>query len=145
MNEFAKFLTLGLCLLTLANVPIAIAQSGEKNALLIELNKVENEGAKCAITFLVGNRSGSDLKKLSYGIVLFDSDLRVERITALDFGEIAAGRSRVRKFGFPDTDCAKLGQILINDTKACDVEKGSAVDCDSSLELANRTNLKFIK
>ena len=142
MNEFSRLLVVGICL---SAACVAQAQESVGSALTLELNKVENEGEKCAITFLVANKTASNLKKLSYGIVLFDSDLRVERMTALDFGSIEAGRSRVRKFNFAKTDCAKLGQILINDTKACETANQGNVDCGSALELSNRTKLNFIK
>ncbi|MEM7068008.1 MAG: hypothetical protein AAF478_03915 [Pseudomonadota bacterium] len=133
---------LSVLLLSPFNPIQANAENSEK--LILELNKIEASENSCLLTFLVTSSLSKDLEKLAYEFVVFDNDMKVNRMTVFDFQDLNASKIRVRQFQLADTPCETLGRLLINDTSAC---KSGGVDskmCSDKLEISNKTQLEFL-
>lgn len=122
-------------------VPTAEVQA---STLSIELNDAVGADGGCRLTFLVENTLGADLTALSLETAVLTTEGQVHQVTLFDFGDLPAGRPRVRQFDLPDLSCEAIGQVLINDVAACE---GAGVDpgaCQSGLDLSSRTDIDLI-
>ncbi|MEM9277926.1 MAG: hypothetical protein AAGA76_05090 [Pseudomonadota bacterium] len=126
----------------LTSLTPSIAQGSE--SVVLELNKLEPADKDCLLTFVVSSKSSKNLDKLAYEFVVFDDQLRVQRMTVFDFRELEAGKLRVRQFQLPQTQCSGLGRLLINDVSACDGNEVDASLCSSGLQISNKTNIEFL-
>lgn len=118
--------------------------SQDVEGVALELNKLEPADKDCLLTFVVSSKSSKDLDKLAYEFVVFDDQLRVQRMTVFDFRELEAGKLRVRQFQLPQTQCSGLGRLLINDVSACEGNEVDASLCSSGLQLSNKTDIEFL-
>ena len=112
--------------------------------LSVELNGAEVVDGGCRLTFFVENGLGGDLGVLSLETAVLGLDRQVEQLTLFDFGELPAGRPRVRQFDLPDLACEAIGVVLINGVAACEgpgVEPGA---CQSALGLSSRTDIGLL-
>lgn len=131
-------------------VALALAASGAgaqdaapAGALNIELNEVAPSQKGCKLTFVAGNEFAQSLSKVSFEFVIFDQKGLVERMAVLDFRDLPAGKTKVRQFDLPGTNCEAVKSLLINDAPACvgdDVEgdacmKGLKTGSKSAVEL----------
>ena len=122
--------------------PAQATDTAAPGGISLELNTAKTDGAACTLTFLVENTLPAPLASLVYEAVLFDGDGLVDRLTLFDFGELPAGRPRVRQFAVPGVACEGLGMILINGADSC-VGDGIAPDtCDKGLMLRSRTAIE---
>ncbi|MBL4892596.1 MAG: hypothetical protein JKX91_12410 [Rhizobiaceae bacterium] len=107
----------------------------------IELNSLKPSQGGCQIIFVVKNDLGKKLEKVSYEVVLFNSEGLVDRMTIFDFQTLSIGKTKVRQFNLTGTDCTKINRVLINGAKEC---KGADADaCMSNLTTNNRTAIEF--
>ncbi|TNC60474.1 hypothetical protein [Rubellimicrobium roseum] len=114
-----------------ANGPVA-------GALELELNDAMAVDGGCRLTFLVENGVGGDLSALSLETAMMNIEGRVAQVTLFDFGDLSAGRPRVRQFDLSELACEDLGTVLINGVTACEgtgIEPGA---CQSALTLSSR-------
>lgn len=109
----------------------------------LELNSLDPSEKGCRMTFVVANKLGSDLSKAAYEIALFNDKGLVDRMTVLDFQALPDGKTKVRQFDLADTDCAKLGRVLINDATACEGDGIEPGACIENLEATTKTDLDF--
>lgn len=105
---------------------LALAASGAgaqdaapAGALNIELNDVAPSQKGCKLTFVAGNEFAQSLSKVSFEFVIFDQKGLVERMAVLDFRDLPAGKTKVRQFDLPGTNCEAVKSLLINDAPAC--------------------------
>lgn len=87
--------------------------------LTIELNDVAPSQKGCKLTFVAGNALAQSLSKVSFEFVIFDQKGLVERMAVLDFRDLPAGKTKVRQFDLPGTNCDAVKSLLINDAPAC--------------------------
>jgi len=136
----------------LAAVPLALlalclpasAQEDKAPRLTIELNALAPAEGGCTLSFLAVNGLGADLERAVYEAVLFDKAGQVDRLTLFDFGNLPAGRPRVRQFVVPDLACGGLGRILINGAHSCDAGGLGEGACTDALDLTSRTDVEVI-
>jgi len=117
--------------------------AGDAGVLSIELNRLEQAGSACRVTFVAGNALGADLEGMSLEIVIFDDKGLVRRMTLFDFGALPAGRQRVRQFELSDTRCETVTRVLVNGVADCtgaNLDKGT---CSEALRLTNKTETEF--
>ncbi|MTI00177.1 hypothetical protein [Roseibium sp. RKSG952] len=129
--------------LTAACLAAPAAQAAGPAELAIELNKVEPAESGCKLSFVAVNGTGHALDKSSYELVFFDRDGVIARLTAIDFGKLAAGKTVVRQFNVPGVSCENTGRILVNGPSGCTGEVPSA-HCSAPLALTSRTSVSFI-
>lgn len=112
-------------------------------ALSLELNAMQPSEKGCRLIFVIHNALGAALSKATFEMVLFERNGAVERITALDFKDLADGKTKVSRFELQGLDCAKVGRILVNEISHC-VSEGIAQDaCFQGLKLSSRTDIVF--
>ncbi|MEQ9259795.1 MAG: hypothetical protein RIG84_11920 [Roseovarius sp.] len=110
----------------------------------VELNAAEPGEGSCKLSFLIVNSHAEPIEKAVYETVLFNGNGQVERLTLFDFGELPAGRPRVRQFTVNGLACENLSQILINGAHECTAPGLAPEACEQGLELATRTDVELI-
>ncbi|CUH39281.1 hypothetical protein JSE7799_02005 [Jannaschia seosinensis] len=110
--------------------------------LTVELNAAVEGSDGCTLSFLITNGGEADIGKAVFETVLFDTEGQVERLTLFDFGELPAGRPRVRQFTLSDTTCSGLSRLLVNGVTTCEAPIEGA--CTEGLRLTSRTDIEII-
>lgn len=139
-----RVLTAALAL-SIASPGLAGAQedAAPARSLHLQLNAVQPSDKGCRFTFVVENALGANLEKAAFEVVLFDRDGRVSRLMVLDFQDLPAGKTKVRQFDLANTDCGKVGRVLINEATAC---KGDGIDpraCIDRLKTDTKADVTF--
>ena len=131
--------------LTAATFVAAVAGSAEaaSQGLSLELNGAQPSDKGCRLTFVVANNLGADLSKAAFEIALFNDAGVVDRLTVLDFKDLAAGKTKVTRFDLAGTDCTKLGRVLINSATECAGAGIEPATCLRSLKTATKTGIAF--
>ena len=80
----------------------------EAGPLDLELDNAVDAGGACRLSYVAVNRTGEPLEKISYDVVVFDQDERVSRFLVLQFGRLAAGKTKVVQFDLADQPCAGM-------------------------------------
>ncbi|SKA38737.1 hypothetical protein [Consotaella salsifontis] len=111
----------------------------------LELNGAAPEGDACRLTFVATNDLGATLEASGFEMVLFDAKGMVDRMTVFDFGRMPRGKTLVKRFDVPKTDCAGLSRILVNGAARCEGEGIDARTCGDALATGNKTELAFSK
>lgn len=122
----------------------ALAQEAAPGgALNIELNEVAPSPKGCKLTFVAGNAFAQSLSKVSFEFVIFDQKGLVERMAVLDFRDLPAGKTKVRQFDLPGTNCEAVKSLLINDAPACvgDGVQGDA--CMKALKTGSKSPVEL--
>ncbi|MBF9030057.1 hypothetical protein HKCCE3408_06595 [Rhodobacterales bacterium HKCCE3408] len=123
----------------------AVAQETDLAGHLgVELNATDPADGACALTFLVTNGLDADIDRAVFEIVLFDTSGTVMQLTLFDFGDLPAGRPRVRQFSVPGISCADIGRVLLNGTTACEGEGIEPDACAATLAPFSRTDIEVI-
>lgn len=117
------------------------AQAEEAPKFGIELNATDTIGESCRLTFLLSNGLPQDIDAVVAETVLFSDQGGVVLLTLFDFGQLPAGRPRVRQFQVPDTSCDRLGQVLINGFETCTIGGGPSDACQNTLAPTSRVKI----
>lgn len=148
MNWIGKALLAGV----LAGAIFGYGASGlaadSPGKLAIELNKLEaREGGACRAYVVFENRSAETYRALRLDLIFFGTDGVIAKRLAVDAAPLSARKTAVKLFDIADLDCARIGQVLLNDVLACRNEAGAeASDCADRLAVASRVPaVAFIK
>lgn len=128
---------------SLAALPAWAQQPAPAAALNLELNAAQPSDKGCRLTFVVTNELGSDLSKAAFEIALFDSQGVVDRLTALDFGALPEGKTKVTRFDIPGAECSRISRVLVNAATACEGTGIDAGACLSELKTSSKTSIAF--
>jgi len=126
------------------STPSAEAQDLVGPRLQIELNAAEPAEGACKLSFVIVNGNDANVSRAVFEAVLFDKTERIDRLTLFDFGELPAGRPRVRQFVLPELDCASLGRVLINGAETCEAGETGTAACTDGLELKALIGVELI-
>ncbi|MFD1910805.1 hypothetical protein [Halodurantibacterium flavum] len=123
-------------ILTVAGLPAAAQEAAPAGRLSLDLNRADQEGTACRLTFVAANDYTS-LSSLVLETVLFDQAGRVAALSLFDFGDLPQGHRRVRQFDVAGADCAALDQLLVNGVASCSAadEPADARACAAALDL----------
>lgn len=145
MPSKAKFtcLALGMIAGFLSSGQGAVAQAPQSDRIGIELNRLEQNGEACRLTFVVSNGLGSDLSGSGFEMVIFDGNGLVRLMTVFDFGALPEGKTVVKRFELPDTGCESVSRILVNSAARCSGPGIDASKCSAALTTTNRTETDF--
>lgn len=114
--------------------------------LRVELNKIEAAGENCRAYFLIDNRKGDPWRSLKLDLFALDTDGVAAKRLAVEVGPIPRRKMLMKLFDFPGLDCARFGQVLLNDVLACEGGADSREDCLSAVETASKVdNVSFVK
>lgn len=112
--------------------------------LTLELNSIETQdNQSCRMTFVAHNALDAGLDAAGFEVVLFDGNGLVNRMTVFDFGALTSGKTLVKRFDVPETDCASLSRILVNGVVRCEGSGIDAGQCSSALQTRNKTEITF--
>ena len=117
------------------------AASGPRLAL--ELNALQPSEAGCRVTFLATNGLGKPLDKAAFEIALFNGEGAIERLVALDFKALAAGKTKVLQFDLPAIGCDGIGRVLVNDVVSCTGDGVEPGACLAALATENKSPVTF--
>ncbi len=110
--------------------------------VLIELNRLEDQGNACRAYLVLANRGDAAVESLELDLVLFDRDGVIARRLAVQGGPLPAGRTQVRAFDVAGLGCDGLGRVLLNGIIDCGPGIDSAA-CRARAEIAFRTAIPF--
>ncbi len=116
---------------------------GDTGGISLELNTLQASETGCLLTFVAANGLGTSIEQASYEVVLFNADGLVERMTVLDFQDLPTGRTRVRQFNLPQTQCDGISRVLINDVATCTGEGLSEETCIDRLSVASQSDVEL--
>lgn len=131
MMHFPRMIVPAAFALALAAGAAVAQEAAPAGALNIELNEVAPSQKGCKLTFVAGNAFVQNLSKVSFEFVIFDQKGLVERMAVLDFRDLPAGKTKVRQFDLPGTNCEAVKSLLINDAPAC---VGDGVEGDACMK-----------
>ncbi len=117
--------------------------SGDRTVVL-ELNKTEDAGEACRLSFVMENATGQPLSAAAYELVLFTADGVINQMSVFDFGALPVGKTVVRQFELPAVNCAEAGQLLINGPAGC-TENAASPHCSAPLTLNSRTGISLTR
>jgi hypothetical protein len=113
--------------------------------LALELNAAAPAEAGCSLTFVADNTLPVDLDALVLETVLFDKNDQVSLITMLDFGTLPTGRSRVRQFALPNSQCDTIKMVLFNGVQTCEGTEVSPNACEAALTVSSRVDIEVTR
>ncbi|MHA7777326.1 hypothetical protein [Roseibium sp. M-1] len=110
----------------------------------IQLNGAETVGDACRLTFVIRNELASPVNALGLDLVMFDKSDGVSGYAAIDFGDLPAGKTRVRQYDVAKGDCSGISRVLLNEVRACEIEGSPSEDCLPKLQISARSEIDFI-
>ena len=143
MRALVPLMTPGLALAALLSAPAAAQEGPAPAGLSLELNRLEQNGPACRATLVARNGFEESLDEAAFELVTFDTAGLIGLMTVIDFGAMPAGKTLVRRFDLPETDCGQLSRILVNSVARC---AGQGIDlprCQADFTTANRAALDF--
>ncbi|MEL7428549.1 MAG: hypothetical protein AAFN43_00985 [Pseudomonadota bacterium] len=144
MTDIIRLLLLTIAFVTMELFFPSSGHAQGPQSLSIELNKLEPVDEACRFTFVVTNAIQVDLDKLAFEVVLFDKQGGVKHMTKFDFQETPSGKTRVRQFQLPETDCRDISRFLMNSVSSCTAGSAEIDGCSQKILLKNRTEIEFI-
>lgn len=123
----------------------ATSKGAGSGQLGIELNKLEQVDSTCRVFFVFQNQLDTKLEALQLELVLFDTEGFVKRRLTLDAAPIAEDKTSVKLFDLTDTQCERVGRILINDLLAIADPDGALPTDVSQLDLSSKSDVDLFK
>ncbi|WP_246710739.1 hypothetical protein [Mesorhizobium sp. RMAD-H1] len=117
--------------------------TGAAPALNLELNALDASDKGCRLTFVAANGLNVQLDKVTFEMVLFNAEERVERLALLDFKTLPAGKTKVRRFDLANIKCDSISRILINDATECAGEGIAEGTCIRQLKTNSKSSVRF--
>lgn len=114
----------------------ALAQSAP--SLSVEFNGLEASDNGCRMTFVVNNGFPGTLQRATFEFALFDKAGVVDRLSVLEFKDLAPAKTKVTRFNLTGLDCANVGRILINEVTACEGESVDVAACRAALKTSSK-------
>ena len=115
-----------------------------RGGIVVELNKLEPAGGACRSYFIVTNGSPEAPKELRLTVYLFDKTGVILRSMSLTFNDIRGERSKIVLFELPETNCADLGRLVVNEVTSCTTPAGAPLaNCTGLLAARTRAPVEF--
>lgn len=140
MNRIFGIVALCFCLAGGAQ-----AQAPSAGAVAIELNKLEQVDQACRVYLVIRTDGAEPLARAALDLVLFDKSGVILKRLAYDVGPIAATKTVVKLFDSVETECARVGEILINAVTACEAADGPREGCIERFTPSSRAGAAFTK
>lgn len=131
-------------LLPLSIAPAYAEDEGPSDSLVIELNAAQSSDGGCSFSFFITNSLSDPIDAMVLEAVLFNAEGQVDRLTLFDFGQLPAGRPRVRQFVVPGSNCDAFGSVLINGAQTCETGGSASTLCEDTIELRSRVDVELI-
>jgi hypothetical protein len=118
------------------------AKSAEE--ISVQLNDAETVNGSCRLTFVIRNSLQKPVNALGLDLVMFDTSDGVSGYAAIDFGDLPAGKTRVRQYDVAKGECAGISRVLLNEVRACDLQDAAQQDCLPLLRIDSRSEIDLI-
>jgi len=128
----------------MASLSATASGAQPSGTISIQLNGAETVGDACRLTFVIRNELPKPVNALGLDLVMFDMSDGVSGYAAIDFGDLPAGKTRVRQYDVAKGDCTGISRVLMNEVRACEIEGNPAEDCLSRLQISTRSEIDFI-
>ncbi|MFP4245577.1 MAG: hypothetical protein ACLFQ1_00195 [Halochromatium sp.] len=119
--------------------------TGSAKRLGIELNKLEQADGSCRVYLVFENALGTKLEALQFELILFDTDGFIKDHVTLDAAPIDSDKTSVKRFDLAETQCERVGRILVNDVLAMAGPEGALPDPISRLDLSSKLDVDVFK
>lgn len=129
------------CAIVLGGFAAAPAFAQEAVKFPVELNRLEQAGNLCRVYLVARNPDQTAIKSFKLDLVFFDKKDIIHNRLFTEHGQLIPGKTAVRPFNMPNTDCSQLGAILVNDVATCIGEDGAPLDCLPRLELSSKADI----
>lgn len=143
MKKFSRLVFLTVVTTLFAGSAAWAQDAGASGNLSIEINDLAPSEKGCKLTFVAANEMPQSLSKASFEFVLFDAKGLVERMAVLDFRDLPAGKTKVRQFDLPGTQCGNVKSLLINDAPVCAGEGVAKDACMKALKTGSKSPVEL--
>lgn len=113
--------------------------------IAIELNRLDDHAKDCRATFVIANPGPDSFAGFKLDLAIFNPGGTITQRLAADVAPLRAEKTAVKVFDIPDTNCAAIGSILVNDVLDCRNESGAAADCAARIAVASKLSVKLLK
>lgn len=130
----------------LAMVPTAPAVAQAEAELSITLNDLRPDPADatvCLVSFVIVNNIGTRIDDLTFQVVLFDSNGRVDSLIDLKSTKLPQSKTRVERFQLKGTPCGNISRILLNDVTNCSGGTLDSDQCLAAMKVGTSSNVRF--
>lgn len=124
-------------------LPTQVSAQAAGGSLGLELNAAQPTDKGCRLVFVVKNDVGKAISRAGVEFALFNAAGVVDRLTVLEFKDLAAGKTKVSRFELSGVKCTDLSRLLVNGVTACEGEGVDVAACQAGLKLSNKSNLAF--
>ena len=121
------------------------AAAQEDGHLAVELNKFEQGEGGCEAYFLFRNDTGVTLEGFEMSLAVLDPSGVIDSLLSIDAAPLPAGRTTVKLFEIPQTQCDRISEILLHDLGSCRPAGGDEMDCFPILDLSSKTGAALVK
>lgn len=111
----------------------------------LELNRLDESGANCRASFVIANPAAAAYSSFKLDLVVFDKGGTIIRRLAADVAPLRPDKTSVKIFDIPETRCATIGSILVNDVLDCRDGDKAVADCVGHLTVTSKTPVKLLK
>jgi hypothetical protein len=111
----------------------------------IELNRLDEQGPSCRASFVITNPGPETYTGFKLDLVVFDKGGTIEKRLAADVAPVRSDKETVKIFDIPETPCAGIGSILVNEILDCRAGDKPAADCAGNLAVSSRLPVKLLK
>ena len=134
-----------LTLLVFALLSLPAGSGAQEKLLSIELNKMQQSGEGCRLSFIAVNGMGANLEKTAMEVVFFDTSSVVTEMLLLDFGRLPANKTKVVEFVLQQQQCGQISRVLVNDVVECSSAEAENMtqDCFNALRTSNKAEIEF--
>lgn len=122
--------------------PVA-AQDAASADVEIELNKLEQVEDACRVYMVFRTLGGVPLTRATLDLVLFDTDGVILKRLAYEAGPLESEKTVVKLFDSTQTDCARVGEVLLNAVTACETPEGTTENCIARMATSSRAEASF--
>ncbi|WP_342241340.1 Tat pathway signal sequence domain protein [Inquilinus sp. OTU3971] len=121
------------------------AESAPKEAIDIELNKLEPGNNGCRAFMVMHNGTSRSYSNLQLDLVVFDPKGIIVDQLAVDMAPLSADKTMVKVFEIAGHDCGNFGRVLLNDVLTCKAGDAAVERCIDLLVPTSRAAIGFIK
>lgn len=141
-------LAIALALTGPAALPVSAQEAQEAGRIVLELNNAtDTETGACRMTYVAKNNSDTGFERTGWQVGVFDTGGIVRSILSLEFGALAAGKTKIVLFDLPGRGCADISRVIVNDVTLCQPEGAAAETmapiCLDALTTRSRATIEF--
>lgn len=121
------------------------AASALSGQLIIELNKFETIENGCRTFFLFRNKTDVTFQGFEMSLAILDKQGIIDRLLTVEAAPLKVGRTTLKLFEIPETQCDNIGEILLHEIAKCEPDQGGPLDCFTVIDLKSRAAAPLVK